>query len=598
MNLSVEPSVNIEQLIHQAEQLVDRRNPEALPLAERAMALALESENPRYFAHAKYILAFYNCLVANNYDEAIELCNEVLAKVPVADLGDIAYKIYMTLGNSYQLKGELFSAQESYMKGLKEMEMRPNPGFREKGFLASFYYNVSLLLSASELNISTEEYLRKAIALYEEIESLFKLSKSYVAYAGVFERKGEYHNAIEILFKALKIDQQTSDAYSIALSKANLGIMHLRINKFDDAFSYLNEALAYYSENNMLYEIAMVKTNLGETLHASNKKKDGISMLIEAEELFNRLENRRELSHVYELLSKFIAEAGDYETAWKYQNKYTDNLKYFFDREKTHALTRAKKEFETEQKEMEATLLKEKNEEIKRYVHKLEISNNELKQFAHVASHDLREPLRMITSYMNLTKKSLNGNMTEQQGEFIHFAIDGAKRMDQLIVDLLRLAKVDTNAKIEKVRLPNVIEEIKLNLDTLLKEQNAHIVCSYLPDITADRTQMLQVLQNIIGNGIKYNESEQPKVNIKFALKGEEMEISIADNGIGIPETHREKVFQIFQRVQTEKQYSGSGIGLTICKKIIDSMGGRIKIEENPSGGTIFKIILPSIILT
>ena len=112
-----------------------------------------------------------------------------------------------------------------------------------------------------------------------------------------------------------------------------------------------------------------------------------------------------------------------------------DSLKYFFDIEKTNALARAKKEFETEQKEKETVLLKEKNEEIKKYVHRLEISNNELKQFAHVASHDLREPLRMITSYMGLMKKSLNGNITEQQGEFIGYAIDGAKRMEQLIID-------------------------------------------------------------------------------------------------------------------------------------------------------------------
>jgi signal transduction histidine kinase len=598
MNLTVESGLTIEQIIQQAEQLVDRRNPNALPLAEKAMAMAIESGNSHYYAHAKYILAFYQCLVANNYDESIELCNEALSRVPPDELGDVAYKIYMTLGNSYQLKGELFSAQESYMMGLKEMESKTSPTYREKGFLASFYYNVSLLLSASELNISTEEYLKKAIAIYEEIESLFKLSKSYVAYAGVFEKKGEYHNAIDILFKALKIDEQTNDAYSIALTKANLGIMYLRISDFKKAYSYLNEALGYYKENNMLYEIAMVKTNLGETLFASGKKEQGIADLFQAEELFNRLDNKRELSHVYELLSKFIADRGDFETAWKYQNLYTENLKYFFNREKTHALTRAKKEFETEQKEKEAALLKEKNEEIKRYVHKLEISNNELKQFAHIASHDLREPLRMITSYMGLTQRSMKDTMTEQQAEFIHFAIDGAKRMDQLIVDVLRLARVDTNPRVEMVRLTNVVEEIRLNLDALLKEKNAVVISSDLPKIVADRTQMLQVLQNIISNGIKYNESEQPGVIIKWHIKGDELEITVADNGIGIPESYRERVFEMFKRVQTEKQYSGSGIGLTICKKIIEGMGGRIKIEDNPKGGTLFRITLPSNLLS
>ncbi|MFM2307599.1 MAG: hypothetical protein RLZZ367_2268, partial [Bacteroidota bacterium] len=190
--------------------------------------------------------------------------------------------------------------------------------------------------------------------------------------------------------------------------------------------------------------------------------------------------------------------------------------------------------------------------------------------------------------------RSLNGHLTEQQNEFIGFAIDGAKRMDQLIVDLLRLAKVDANPRIEKVKLLNVVEEVRLNLDALLKEKNGNILCTGLPEITADRTQMLQVLQNIIGNGIKYNESELPVVSIKTATRKNEVEIIITDNGIGIPETSRDKVFQIFHRIQTEKQYAGSGVGLTICKKIIESMNGRIYIEDNPSGGTTFRIVLPA----
>src|SRR3954469_10035457 len=134
-----EMSANIEQLVHEAEQLVDRRNADALPLAQKAMALALESGYPKHFAQAKYILAFYDCLVANSYDTAIELCNEALVKVDPEEIGDVSYKLYMTLGNSYQLKGDVFSAQESYLKGLKQLEAKTELSLREKGFLASFY---------------------------------------------------------------------------------------------------------------------------------------------------------------------------------------------------------------------------------------------------------------------------------------------------------------------------------------------------------------------------------------------------------------------------------------------------------------------------
>ena len=366
----------------------------------------------------------------------------------------------------------------------------------------------------------------------------------------------------------------------------------------EEAFDYLKDALEYFDSNKMLYETARVKLDLAEGVFAVGRKNEAIRELMEAEEMFNRLENKRELSMVYQLLSNFIADIGDYKVAHEYQRKYTESLKYFFNIEKTNALTRAKKEFESEQKEKETALLKEKNEQIKLYVHKLENSNNELKQFAHVASHDLREPLRMVNSYMNLLKKSMNGAITDQQNEFIGFAIDGSKRMEQLILDLLRLAKVDANPHITPVKLQSVVEEINLNLETLVKERGARIITAGLPEIMADRTQMLQLFQNIIGNGIKYNENAAPVITVKCVRKKDELEISIADNGIGIPQHYREKVFEIFQRLHTAKQYKGSGIGLAICRKIVDSMNGRIWVEDNPTGGTVFKFTFSRVVET
>jgi two-component system CheB/CheR fusion protein len=347
----------------------------------------------------------------------------------------------------------------------------------------------------------------------------------------------------------------------------------------------------------MLYEAAMVRVALGEALCIVEKRSEGIKHFIEAEELFKRLDNKRELPHVYDLLSKYSEEEGDFKNALNYNRQYTKSVRYFFDVEKTKALTRAKKEFESEQKEKEAALLREKNEEIKHYVIRLESSNDELKQFAHIASHDLREPLRMITSYMKLLQKSMHGSLNHQQTEFMGFAIDGAKRMEHLIQDMLRLAKVDANPRIEKVRLSSLVEEVKLNLEMLIKEKNAIIDYAELPDLMADRTMTLQLLQNIIGNGIKYNESSCPIVHITYQAGKHGGEIAIADNGIGIPEKLRQKAFQIFQRLHTAKEYSGTGLGLAICKKIAESMGGKINITDNPSGGSIFHIGVPQAVI-
>lgn len=597
MHIVTDEEVNIEKLIEDAEQFIERRKPEGLPIAEKAMRLAQEGGNAPQIAYATYVLAFHYCLVANDYDRAIELCNDVLSKLDEEDITEVSYKIFMTLGNSYQLKGELFSAQEAYMRGLKHLENKEKLSDREKNFLASFYYNVSLLLANSTLSITSEDYLLKSIAIYSEVQQWFKLSKCYVAYAGVFEQKKEYETAIEYLFKSLELDMKTGDAYSLALTRANLGIMHLRVRKIDEAYAYLQQALEYYNSNNRVYETAMVKVNMGEVLFENGKREEGINWLLEAEEAFNQLDNKSELSQIYQMLGRFFGETKDFEKAYAYEKKHTASLEYFYDYEKTNALTRAKKEFESEQKEKEASLLRQKNEEIKHYVMKLERSNNELKQFAHVASHDLREPLRMISAYMALLQKSLNGHMSEQQGEFIGFALDGAKRMEQLIIDLLRLAKVDANPHIERVKLHSVVDEVKLNIEMLLKDKNAMVICSELPEVMADRTMMLQLFQNIIGNGIKYNQNHQPTVKVKSVFRGSDIEITIADNGIGIPEHFREKVFEIFKRLHTSQEYSGSGIGLSICRKIVESMNGKIMIEENPTGGTVFRITLPVTII-
>lgn len=597
MEILLDDYSNIDQLVTEAEQYVERRSPEALPLAERIMKYALHNGSPEHFAQANYIFAFYNCLVANDYEKAISFCEEVLTKLDDEEIVGIVYKIYMTMGNSYQLKGEVFSAQECYMKGLKQLERKKELSRIEKGFLASFYYNLSLLLSNTELNIEAEDYLERAIDLFKETNNNFKLSKSYTAYANVFERKQEYYKAIEMLYKSLEIDTASKDKYSIALSKANLGILHLRIRDFEQAFAYINDSLDFFAASKMSFEIAMVKVALGEALHTVGRGTEAIKELLEAEDLFTKLENKHELNKVFELLANYIAVKGNYEMAFDYQKKYTEGLRYYFDVEKTKALTRAKKEFETEQKEKEATILREKNEEIKHYVLKLERSNNELNQFAHIASHDLREPLRMVSSYMSLLQKTLNGSLNQQQNDFINFALDGAKRMELLIHDMLRLAKVDANPRIEHVKLSLSMQEIKMNLEVLTKEKNAVIIHDDLPEVMADRTMMLQLFQNIIGNGIKYNESMQPTIRIKHRVLSDRLEISIADNGIGIPEHLREKAFQIFQRLHTNREYKGTGIGLAICKKIVESLEGKIHVESNPSGGTIFRIVLPTNVL-
>jgi signal transduction histidine kinase len=562
----------------------------ALSFIEKAKEIAIPQSN-RHNAMLEYIQAFYDCFVSNNYDAAIDRLSAALQAMDKDLYDTVGYKLLMTLGNSHQLKGDLFSAQESYLAGLKSLSFkRQDLSYVEKLFFAAFYYNLATLLSNSELKIESADYLQEAIRIYDEVGNKFKLSQCYVAYAQMEEQKKEYNSAIDYLNRALQIGKEINDEYIMALAMANLGVTSIKANQPANALVHFNSALSYYESHRMLYETAMIKFEMAKA-HFDTANPD-LAMLFatQAEELMLDLENKKELSEIYRLKAAIFNSHQAYKQANEYLEKYIESLKYFYDNEKTNALARAKKEFESERKENEARILREMNEEIKRYANRLEASNNELKQFASVASHDLKEPLRMISSYIYLLKKSIDKKATEQELEFCNYALDGAKRMEAMIQDLLRLARVDADAKTERINLNDVITEVQLNLRTLIKEQNAVVNCSQLPVIMADKTQMLQLFQNLIANGINYNENGSPQIKISCTKTGEELEITVEDNGIGIPDNFKESAFRIFKTMANKSQTKGTGIGLAICKKIVEKMNGQIIITDAPTGGTIFRI--------
>jgi light-regulated signal transduction histidine kinase (bacteriophytochrome) len=224
----------------------------------------------------------------------------------------------------------------------------------------------------------------------------------------------------------------------------------------------------------------------------------------------------------------------------------------------------------------------------------LQRSNAELEQFAYVASHDLQEPLRMITGYTQLLAKRYRAKLDDTAGEYIGFAVDGAKRMQGLITDLLTYSRVGTKGK------PFALADCELILDTTLKglmttidECGARISHDPLPVIWGDAGQIGQLFQNLIGNGIKYRNSKAPDIHVSCERDGEKWIFSVRDNGIGIEPRHTERVFVIFQRLHTREEYPGTGIGLAVCKKIVERHGGRIWLKSQPGQGAIFYFTIP-----
>src|SRR4029077_16452368 len=213
-------------------------------------------------------------------------------------------------------------------------------------------------------------------------------------------------------------------------------------------------------------------------------------------------------------------------------------------------------------------------------------SNTELQQFAYVASHDLQEPLRMVASFTQLLAKRYKDKLDDDARDFINYAVDGATRMQTLISDLLTYARVGTQGKSlgptdSEALFDRVLESLKF----VIEESGAVISRGTLPVFMADPQQLGQLFQNLLTNAIKFRGKEPPRIKISAEANGSDWEISIGDNGIGISQEHADRIFIIFQRLHTKTEYPGTGIGLAICKKIVERHGGRIWFEPTPGGG-------------
>ncbi|MBM4279047.1 MAG: hypothetical protein FJ130_14395 [Deltaproteobacteria bacterium] len=252
---------------------------------------------------------------------------------------------------------------------------------------------------------------------------------------------------------------------------------------------------------------------------------------------------------------------------------------------------------ELEQRVKERTLeLVITNEQLHQKTEDLIRSNKELEQFAYVASHDLQEPLRMVTSYVQLLAQRYKDKLDQDGNEFIDFAADGATRMYQLINDLLAYSRVGTRGHtFEPINCETILQEALDNLKVTLEESGAVVTHDSLPTVMADSLQLGQLFQNLIGNAIKFRGDERPRIHISASRNDSGWTFSVRDNGIGIAPEFTERIFIIFQRLHGPQQYPGTGIGLAVCKKIVERHGGRIWVESEPGKGAAFYFTLPNV---
>jgi len=243
---------------------------------------------------------------------------------------------------------------------------------------------------------------------------------------------------------------------------------------------------------------------------------------------------------------------------------------------------------------VDITESKRADQRIRRYAGELERSNQDLQHFAYVASHDLQEPLRMVRGFVELLARRYQGKLGQDADDYIQYAVDGATRMQNLIRGLLAYSRVGTQGKsFEPVDTSEALNQALLNLQAAIQEHGAAVTSDPMPVVPADDTQLTQLFQNLIGNAVKFRSQEPPKIHVSVSDKNGVWQFAVSDNSIGFDPQHANRIFQMFQRLHGPTKYAGTGIGLALCKRIVERHGGSIWVESAPDKGSTFFFTMP-----
>jgi signal transduction histidine kinase len=583
---------DIAELQNRIRVLLAQRNESALDLIKEHNLLAEFNESKEHSGESYINFALYYCLVDLNLEKFLHYAESAKPHFDLNNNRRAAY-YYGNIAFGYQSHSQMPQSQSYFLKAIDSMEQIPDLSIAETKRLAAHYYNLYILFGFSDLGTLDKRYIDRALELNAAIDNKLGISYCYSAIVAEYDRQGRIEEALEYALRRIKIVEELQDQYQLGLSYCNAGLMYAKLSDKDKAFEHFKKAHdILFPDGNPQYQSGY-HLEIAEAYSEFGQYEEAIASYLEAIKIYELVGSTLNLSKIYRLLSKAYKNAGNPTEALLYQEKYSQSLLDNFKLDKLLAVTATEHEYEQKQHTIETAMLKQKNEEINMYVYQLEQSNDDLKQFAHAASHDLREPVRAIVSYATLLEMSLKGKLSTDEQEYITYLKNGGKRMYDMITGILAFSKVNNAQDVADADLNPIYRQAVENIQLYIESRRAVIDCPILPIVKGSDTLLIQLFQNLISNGIKYNESRVPAIGISFQGMGDMYEFCISDNGIGIEDKHKSEVFDMFTRLHKQDQYQGTGIGLSICRKIVERMGGKIRNQPNTAGGTDFIFTLP-----
>ncbi len=637
-------SVNDEIDFHKALARLyfdEEKNKEALQTYDLALSEATSIKNISAEASI-YLRKGYVFLQSSDYQSALEMAEHAEERIHL-----LSGKNTGVIGNLLKLKALANLKTNEFGKALKAAQSLLGLSKKheeiEKEIIA---LNVIAIVSGVKGNFKiATQYFQEALEKSEKIGYKFYIAQCQINIGTIYAQLHNHADALERYDAVLENHQDILDTQTKVAIFNNVGNLNYSRNEFSTAQKYFEDALKMAETNNFKSEKALAKAQLGRTFFALEKFKEAEEFANAAAKDFEQLPNTNghqinelnlgniqfkkgltdeaikmvekgietsknlqdEVSQItgFQLLSKFYEQDGDFEKAFQSLSNYTElkenftkkqRNRQFLDLEIKNAIKAKQTEIEQliKENELQSQLI-HKSGEVEQKNRELTSINEDLRQFAYIASHDLKEPLRMISSYAQIVSRLYGDKLDENAKTYFGYMTEGVTRMNGLLDDLLKYATVGRDAgEDELIELDYVVEICRVNLKVLIQESGAEITYEELPVVHATRTTLIQLMQNLISNAIKFRkEGVAPIVEVSCTENKEEYTISVKDNGIGIDKENIERIFVIFQRLHSRTTFPGSGIGLAICQKIVQRWGGTIWVTSELGNGSSFHFTIP-----
>ena len=616
----------------------------------KALKVAIAVNNKKDQSDCLYGIG-YTHQRRNNYQEALDYLHQNidLSKKFSEEIDQAqTARVYTQISAIYQVLGDYKKAFDNQMQSLLICEKNNNL----EG-IANGQYNLGSIFFYQNQFERARGHYEKAKVICDELQDQRLIYSCLAALGSVNEKLGESEKSLEYNKNSLQLAIELNYKTGIAYAKGNIAVNYRKLNNFAKAEKYLIEAITAKTELEDRNGAIGSKIDLSNLYLAWNKPKDAVVVLDEALELAKMVESKSRQSDIYKTLSTVYEELDNSSLALAYTKKYVALKDSLLNEKTLEEMGQSQRRYELEKKEHDIEMQKKENElleqkvmnqSLQKYVFglitiaflmfiwwykaklryqnnvnriledknellngmndeieiknkQLEHSNEDLKQFAYVASHDLKEPLRMINSYTNLLQRRYMASFDESGKEFMHYITDAVGRMEILLDDLLDFSRAGTQpAPTNFISTQDVMIMVEANLRHQLESFNANLIVKNdnLPSIKAHRTQLIQLLQNLVSNGVKFKGEKDPIVEVDCIKKDSKYIFSVKDNGIGISEENLEKVFEMFRRLHTRNEYEGTGIGLATCKRIVTTWGGDIWVESEEGNGCTFYFTVPA----